>query len=283
MLILATFATLSSLALVHSAHAAGATPDSVDTYLENKKGVKAYQEGKMDEARQHFGSAQALNPTLPELQYNQGLMQLQEGKTDEAIQGFKDSARGSMRTGNRRLLGRSLFNLGTALTKKGDVGSAIRSYLGALNSANQAGDTALAEDARKNLELLIQQQQKQKQQSKQDQQKQQPPPQQQQQPQQQKQGSPSNQSNPSGGPKPDQSKDQGKDQDQGKPDSQPNQTPQYSNESQQKNFKSKKLSEDDAERVIDELKNKEQELQARRQKQRSGYGTHAQPTNVEDW
>ena len=69
----------------------------IDAYLENQKGVEAYQKGEIEEARKRFGSAQALDPAAPELQYNQGLVHLQGGDPDAAIQDFKDSAQGARR------------------------------------------------------------------------------------------------------------------------------------------------------------------------------------------
>jgi Ca-activated chloride channel family protein len=266
------FAVLCLAAALKSPEARAEAP--VDAYLENQKGIDAYKKGQIEEARKRFGSAQALDPAAPELQYNQGLVQLEGGDPDAAIQDFRDAAQGAMKTGNTGLAGRSLFNLGSALTKKGDINGAIQSYLATIDAAHKsaqgkpdAKSAELESDARKNIELLVQQQQKQKQDQQQQQQNQQ---QQQQQQQQQDQ----NQKNNSGNDQQkNQDKEQDKKQDQGQDQKQQEQQQQQQNQQQQqqqyetgsgnRNFKSEKLSEEDAERVMAELKNKEQDLQVR--------------------
>jgi Ca-activated chloride channel family protein len=245
----------------------------VDAYLENQKGIDAYKKGQMEEARKRFGSAQALDPSAPELQYNQGLVQLDGGDPDAAAQDFKDAAQGAMKSGDTGLAGRSLFNLGSALTKKGDINGAIQSYLATIDAARKgkpdAKSAELESDARKNIELLIQQKQKQKQQPNQQQQQKQDQQQNQQQQQQQSQDQKQN----SGGDQQknqekekDKNQDQGQDQkqkDQQQPQNQQQQEQRYETGSGNRNFKSEKLSEEDAERVMAELKNKEQDLQVR--------------------
>ena len=230
--------------------------------------------------------------TARSLQYNQGLVQLQEGKTDDAIRNFKGAARGAMKRGDRGLLGRSFFNLGSALSRKGDAADAVRSYLAAINSARQTGDRALDQDARKNLELLMQQQEQQKQKQKQDQQKQgQQKPQQSSQEnqsgsgQKQEQKQASSSGNPESGSGNQADKQQQQQQQQqgdqkGEARSQPRE---YTDAPQDKSFSSPKLSADDAERVMQEIRNNEQSLQARRQRQQNGYGTHAETGNTKDW
>jgi Ca-activated chloride channel homolog len=230
------------------APAAAAAPP-LDAYLENEKGLKAYGEGKVDEARQHFGSAQALDPSSPELEYNQGVVQLEQGDPESAAQSFSRAMR------DPRLAGKSLYNLGNALAKKGDVKGAIQSYLGSIGAAQRLKDADLESDARKNLELLIQQQQQQKQQSQND--------------QDQKD------------PKQDQQKDQGQDDPKKQDNQAQNQPKRFRDDSKErrgKRFKSEKLKPEDAERVMAELQEKERELQAKLKKQNG----NPQP-NAKDW
>ena len=261
--LLLIFAAVSALHLFRPS-AAWALPHSVplDTYFENRKGLDAFREGKMDEAKRHFGAAQALDPGLQELQFNQGVIQMQEGNVEGAIQSFDAANRPASdgRLPDSKLLGKSLYNLGGALTKKGDIPGAIRSYSGAIASAKAEGDEALEKDARKNLELLIQERQKQKQQNKkkedeqkQDQKEQQKQEQQKQEKQQQEQKK---------------QEEQKQDTDNKEQDSQEKQNQQKEyKETRKQKFKSVKLSDEDAERVMAELKNRERELQRRLKKQ----------------
>jgi len=262
------------LLLIFATARAEAVP--LDTYLENQKGLKALEAGKLDDAEKSFGKAQALDPTLPQLNFNEGIVQLQKGDTEGAAKSFNEAARQSLIQEKGELASKSFFNLGATLAKKGDFKGAVRSYQASIESAQKSGNEALEADARKNLQLLIQE--KQKQEQEQEQQKQD---------QQQKQ----NQKNQSSDQNKDQ-KDQGdkekkdqqdqKDQQDKKDgknqDQKPYQDPQQSGNKQK--FQSKKLSHDDAERVMAELKNRERELQGRLKK----HNGNANPQdNQKDW
>jgi Ca-activated chloride channel family protein len=269
---------LTALGMVETpAQAAG-----LDTYQENKKGIEAYKAGKVEEAQKEFGAAQARDPNLPELQYNQGLVHMQQGDTDAAVHDFQEAARGAMKNGQTDLLSKDFFNLGSALSKKGDLKNALQSYLAAIGSAKKTGNTKLEEDARKNIELLVQQQKQQQQQQQQNQQnqnqqQQQQQNQQQQQDQQQKQ---QGQNSKDSKDKSSQGDQQKKDQGQGeqKKDQQKDQN-QYDNSSSRgKKFDSKKMDPEDAERVLNELKTREKDLQGRMKKQ---YGSSGSQNN--DW
>jgi Ca-activated chloride channel family protein len=270
---LLVFVLASAGALPGSAQAAG-----IETYQENKKGIEAYKSGKIEEAQKEFGAAQARDPNLPELQYNQGLVHMQQGDTDAAIHDFQEAARGAMKSGKSDLLSKDFFNLGSALSKKGDLKGALQSYLAAIGSAKKNGDAQLEQDARKNIELLIQQQKQQKQQQQQQQNQQQQ--QQQQQNQQQQQQNQQNQQNQQqqkqqGQNQQDQNKkdqkDQQKDQQKGQKDQEPKQFD--SSSSRGKKFESQKLAPEDAERVLSELKNREKDLQGRMKKQNGNYSS----------
>ncbi|MGK5085937.1 VWA domain-containing protein [Bdellovibrionota bacterium FG-2] len=222
---------------------------SLPVYLENKRGLEAFQEGKMDEAKQRFGAAQAQDPALPELDFNSGVIQLNEGNADGAAQAFQNSAQ----KGNEELKAKSLYNLGLALSKKGDVPSAVQSYAGAIQSAQQAKNPQVEADARKNIELLIKQEQQKKQQQKDQQKDKQKDSQKEQQKEQEKQKEKQQQQKP------------GKYQE-------------TSAEAKKDQFKSKHLSKEDAERVMAELSNREKDLQAKLKKQKG-----KQQSNPKDW
>jgi Ca-activated chloride channel family protein len=245
----------------------------VEAYLDNRKGIQAFKDGKVDEAKKSFGAAQARDPSLPELQFNQGLVQMSQGEVDSAIQAFGSAAQGALGLGeggasqaNPDVAGKSFFNLGSALTKKGDIKGAVRSYLGAIDQAQRAGDGELEADARKNLQLLIsKRQQQQQQQQKQDQQQKQ---QQDQQKQDQKKD----------GEGKDQKKDEQKDQAENEKNKDKPKEYKDTSKDRQKEFRSMKLSKDDADRVMAELSNKEKDLYAKLHKQRGN-----PTTNQKDW
>jgi len=251
-----------------------------DVYFENKKGLESYQNGKLEEAQQSFGSAQARDPSLPELKFNQGVVQMEKGDFEGAVQGFSGAAQGAMERKDSDLAGKSFYNLGGALSKKGDIEGALGSYLNAIEAAKSSKDLVLEKDARKNLELLVQQRekQKQKQKQKQDQEKQdaqegQNKDQQQQPDDQQKQDS-KNQDQQNDQQSQDQKKqdqdkkDPGKDQKGQNDEGTEEKKDQNQSSRGKKEFKSQKLSKEDADRVMAELSSRERELQNRLKKQR---------------
>ena len=246
-------AVAALLLLVLGPPSAEARQPQVGAYLENEKGLKEFGEGNLEEARKHVGSAQALDPSLPELDYNRGVIQLQEGDMDGAIEAFGKAA------GEPALAGRSQYNRGIAFGKKNDFSKAVRSYMEAIDTARRDHDETLEADARKNIELLMREREQQKKES--DQQK--------------KDG----QSDPNQKQKEGDQEKEKKDQNGGNP--KPDKPKQFADDDpkqQRKNFKSQKLNRDDAERVMSQLNNKDRELQTRMNRQN---GT---PQNVQnDW
>ncbi len=268
----------------------------LDTYLENQKGIRAYQEGKIEEAQKNFGAAQARDPTRPELEFNQGVVQLQQGATDQAIEAFQGSARSAMGKQDKTLLGKSFYNLGNAYTKKGDVKNAVRSYVEAIRSAIESKNPVLENEARKNLQLLIdppkeQQQQEQQQQKQQKEQEENKGQEKSKNKENDKKDSSSNskdEKKESKGAQDQKSKDeknkQGQsqspeheqDQEQGKDESRPYKESLKNSRNQK--FESKKMKPEDADRVMSELTTRERALQEKLQTQ------HAKSqNNPKDW
>ncbi len=221
------------------APAEGKSP-GVSAYLENEAGLRAFSAGRIDEAKRLFGSAQARAPQSPELRFNQGAVQFKDGETDEALRDFEGAAQAADRRGDVRLGARSWFNLGAVRTKKGDVPGAASSYVQAIERARRAGDAELERDARKNLELLVKNPESQSGQQQ--------------------------DSKDSKDPKEGQDSKGGKQGQQDKKDQQPKsyQDPSHG----KRKFESKKLSPEDANRVMDELAGKEKELQERIRRQK---------------
>ncbi len=241
-------ATAAVLFLLISGVPAEAAQPSLDVYLENQKGVDAFKNGKVDEAKQRFGNAQARSPSIPELHFNQGVVQAQQEEWDPSIAGFQQAARGAAEEKNPRLEGLSNFNLGNVYSKKGDIQNAVQSYVGAIRAAQAAKDTKTEDAARKNLQLLIQQEQQQKSKGGQSSENQKD---------QQSKG------NPSG----DDNKDDQKNQNQKQQQSQKYKDSDSKDRRKQK-FKSEKLTPEDADRVMAELASREKELNAKLKKQR---------------
>jgi Ca-activated chloride channel family protein len=255
-------ATMLSATPARALSWAGKQPP-LDVYLDNEKGLKAYKSGDVETAKQQFGAAQAKDPSLPELQFNRGVVQLKEGDLDGSIEAFANAAAAARGAGgtqgptDEKLAGQSFYNLGAALAKKGDFGKAVGSYVEAIRSAQATGDPALEKDARKNIELLVQQQQQQKQQQKEQQEQQQKEKQEQQ--------------------KQDQQQKQNQNQNQNQDQKEKEQAKRY-DDKKQKQFKSEKLSPEDADRVMAELTNKERELQTKLKQQRAN-----STNNGKDW
>jgi Ca-activated chloride channel family protein len=247
--------------LVNDAHAeTTGVLKSWETYQDNEAGIKALERGDIDEAKRAFGSAQARDPKRPELEYNQGVVQMQEGNVEEAIRRFEGAAKGAFQNGHPDLGAEAIFNLGVAQAKKGDKKEALKSYLQALETAEEVRrrsggsssvkpETKLEADVRKNIELLL----------KQDQNKQ----------QKQQQGQNQEQKD----------KDQKKQEQQGENKEKDQEKEREAKETGgQKRFKSEKLSSEDAERVMAELSNRERELKAKMGQQKG-----RQQSNGKDW
>jgi Ca-activated chloride channel family protein len=263
--------------------AQSARAEPLNAYLENEKGLKDFQAGKVEEAKKEFGSAQAVVPDAPELLFNEGVVQLQQGDAEAASQSFQGALTRSIGK-NPKLAGKAMFNLGEALTKKGDFKNAARAYANAISQAQALKDPRLEADARKNIELLVQEKQKQQQQ-KQDQKKDQQQKKDDQQKQDQKKDQDKDQDkdkdkkdqDKKDQDKKDQQKPDQKDQDKDKDKDKKEDPGKYKDEEKQK-FSSQKLRPEDADRVMEELRHQERELEAKLKKKNA-----QNQTAVHDW
>lgn len=273
-------------------------PGSLEVYLENKKGIDAFSEGRFADAEREFGAAQARDPKNPELKFNQGVVQLKQGEAEAAAQAFQDAADRAAKGGLLELEAKSRYNLGSALTQKGDARGAVQAYLDSINLAKKMGNEELENRARRNLQLLVepppppqsqQSQQKDDKKNQEQDQKQNQNSEQKNEADQQSKQSKDQKDGGKGQEKQDQKNQQGeqnKDQkdssksDQKDQPNQPNQPNQKNEPDQSKQgedqgkqktseggrqgkFQSKKMDAQDAERVMSDLRNRERELQER--------------------
>jgi tetratricopeptide (TPR) repeat protein len=207
-----------------------------------------------DEAGQHFGAAQALEPQSSLFDFNQGAVQAKKGNLEGAVRYWTRAAETAIKQGDPAISGRALFNLGDALAKSGHYEEAAQSYAASVGLAKQGKDNPLEQSARKNLELLRQQQEQQQKQQQQDQ-------------QQQNQDQKKEQDQKEQQQKEQQQKDQDqKDQKKGK--EQEAQKSEQVRQNRKQPFKSQKLTPEDAERVMNELKDREKSLQGKLNKKK---------------
>ncbi len=260
---------LPILAII-AASSTEATASTISGYLKNRAGVKAFQSGDLQGAKQKFGSAQSTDPESVEPVFNQGVVELKEGDAKQALKSFDAATRKAKLQGDAALSGSALYNLGSAQEKSQELGAAIRNFAEAIRMARISGDEKLEADARRRIEKLQQEKQKQDQQKQQQGRDQQQDQKQDQQQQDQKKGGGSGENDQpkDGSQSPEKKDDSGQ---------KPFEDPSVSRRRQA--FRSEKLSQEDSERVMAELSEREKELQARLKKQRGAKAS----SNGRDW
>lgn len=137
-----------------SAHASEPRPRT-RAYFHNERGIRAAEKGDWARARRELGSAQALEPDSSVARYNQGTLQLQQGEPEKGATALEKAARSSEANQNSRLAAHAWFNSGVAHAVQGKKNPAVAAYAQAIRQAQQAGDRALEEDARNNLLQLL--------------------------------------------------------------------------------------------------------------------------------
>lgn len=217
-----------------------------------KKGNKAYSAADYQTALDNYQSAEKDLPESPELDYDIAGALYQQGDYDKAIEKYKKA----LETKDLDLEAQAHYNLGNTYFKKQDYQNAITSYQNALTINPEDLDAKFnLELARKMLkEQMKPQQQNQDQQQQQDQKKKD-------QKQQNQQDQKDKQQQGKNGDQQKQQQDQG-----GKNDKDKKQQEQ---QAQQQKMEGKKMSKEDAERILNALKDAEQKIQAtiRRQNQ----------------
>ncbi len=212
-----------------------------------KKGNVAFTNGKYREALEFYHSAETDLPESPELYYNMAGAHHRQGGYEEAV----DNYTRSLNTTDINLESNACYNLGNTYFRMQDYENAIKSYESALNLYPEDMDAKYnLELARKMLKDQMQpQQQEQEQQQEQQQQEQQ--------------------------------QEQQQDQDQQEQQQQQQQEQQSQEEQQQQQQaqpqeKEKEMSPEDAERILNALRDAEGDIQKKinRQSQTGGYTGH---------
>lgn len=227
-----------------------AQADELKAFRENEKALKAFSADRVAEAKEYFGNAQVESPKSAELRFNQGTIHLKEEKWDDASKVFGESAEGAKRGQNPNLAAESFYNQGIARTAKKDLESAVESYLSALEQNAFDPHPDLEAKIRKNLELLFQQKQSQGQGESKDESD----------PKDSDKGDPSDQ-NKSGKNSSDSEQEQKKDPKDGEDGDKKKEPQRYKESNGKREFKSQKLSPEDANRVMSELSRREKDLQ----------------------
>jgi Ca-activated chloride channel family protein len=248
------FAVVSVLALI----AIGVAPARADDFARgNNKGNSLVKEGKLDEALQTYQETAVEHPDKPELDYNMANVYHMKGVFDTAATEYKDA----LASATSPVAPDAYYNLGNTLFRMGQYGPAAEAYKRTL--IENPDDR----EAKFNLEVALKRLQSdstQQNQKKKDQEQEPDSSNQDQQDQQQKsdqdkkdQDSTSQQQNQNQEQKPDSSDAQ-------QQPKEPNDQQQADQQQQQQAPQQVGMTKEDAERILDALKNNELDVQKQR-------------------
>lgn len=213
-----------------------------------KKGNQAYDEADYKKALEFYHNAETERPESPELEYNMAGALYRDGAYEQAVERFSKAFNST----DISLEADAHFNLGNTYFRMGDFQNAIGSFE---NSLEIRPDDL---DAKYNLELarkMLKEQAKPQEQEQDQKQEQKQQDEQQQEEQQQEEQEQDEQDQQQGG----QDQDQQENQDQ--------------QQQQQQTEEQKQMSKEDAERILNSLRDDEQDIQkkVKRQKATGGY------------
>lgn len=214
------------------------------------EGNRHYAEGKYDEANNSYRDAQIDNPESPIIHFNIGDVQYQKRNYEEALKTFQQTIQ---KSNDAALQAQAYYNLGNTLYRLNRLPESIMAYQQALKLAPHD------EDAKYNLEYVRAKLKQEAQKQPQDQQQQQN----QQQPGEQNQNQQEQNQN-------EQQQDRQQKQDGQQQDQEQQEQAQQQEQQQGQEMKQGKLSQEDAERLLEALENQEKEAQKKRQAKVSG-------------
>ncbi|MDA0748783.1 MAG: tetratricopeptide repeat protein [bacterium] len=229
----------------------------------NDQGNRSFEEGKYEEALQFYRDAQVENPEAPQLRYNAGDALYKQQDYEQALQEFGRA----LQSKDGGMLAQAYYNMGNVYFRQEKLQEAVEAYKRSLEIDSSDMDAKVnLEVALKKLEEQKQDQQDKDQQDKDQQDKDQQDKDQQDKDQQDKDQQPGDQQD-----KDQQDKDQ-QDKDQQDKDQQPG------DQDQQEPRKAGELTREEAQRLLDAMKDREAEAQKRRRVRLSG-----QTYNGNEW
>jgi Ca-activated chloride channel homolog len=151
-------ASFSGLVSPNDAHAQTNSP-SLRNVIESKKGVDAFAEGRLREAKERLGRAQSEDPFQAENLYNQGVIQGAENKFSEASKAFEEAGERALEAGNSELAAKAYYNLGSAHAAQGNTEEALDAYARAIQISRENKQTEQVEQAQNRIRTLVQEEQ----------------------------------------------------------------------------------------------------------------------------
>ncbi|MEW6057200.1 MAG: VWA domain-containing protein [Bdellovibrionota bacterium] len=238
----AQVSVMAFLSLLFLQPVAARATNSISEFNHTKKGVEAYNDKDYSSAIQHFGKAQALHPDSPQQHLNLGDALLKSGSVEAAIPEFEQV----LKSKDTNEAARGAYNLGKAFEAKKDYEGALRSYQKGLERLREDQENADPEIERR-LKRALEVAQQQKQQQSQDQDR-------------------SKGDQGEGNPKDDEKEKQQKN---------------YQIPKQKPKFQAEKLSEQDAKRILQQLREEEKKSQQRVLRNKTG--RPKDDKNHKDW
>jgi Ca-activated chloride channel family protein len=227
---------------------------SFKSWMKSRDGEKHYKKGEFDESATIYNETRKMNPDSPVPAFNEATALSGAKKTEEAIPLFQEATKQALSDGDYETAAKSLYNEGLALAEQKNLKEAydrLTKSIELSRISNQADLEKMGRQALSNL-IEIQKQQKQQQKNKED------------------QGQNQNQDQKK--PQQDEPKDEKKDdrKDKGKQPSDTGKRPEY---------KSGTLSKDVAESIMNDLSDREKQLNQHRMKERKS----REVENEKDW
>lgn len=247
---------------------AGADPVGDEARDKSAQAKKQYEEGHYAEALELYRQAQVEAPETPALNFNVGSTLFKTGDFPGAAKEFDQALQGT----DAELKARSFYNLGNTYYQQQQYPQAVEAYKQALDLDWQD------QDAKANLELALTKQQEQQQEQEQNQdQKKQGQPKNQQQGQEQQQDQQQQDQQQQQKPQDQQDQQQGQQQDQqNQQDQQKRQAQEQKQGSDQRAGQRNRMDREEAEQLLDALRDREKQAHQRRQ-----HGTQAY--RGQDW